>query len=256
MMSVGRGHIVVAMGAALALAVGSAALSPATERSERPRLAPRAALVSNGTETVKTELGSYCVERETGGGLTSVCLDTLGPAAAPKPRLEVTPGMTLQLRFRDAPRINDEVRDLSISLLRIRDSESRRVGSEMDAERLPGSKRRWQVVLPSRLRRANALEIFALLEAGDATFTAGLRPTGGPQEPARVCPSHGGIAFDTQRLVGLELAQAQELAAGYGCTVRVVVLDGVPQVITEDFSESRVNVRVDAGRVTAVDGVY
>ena len=54
-------------------------------------------------------------------------------------------------------------------------------------------------------------------------------------------------------LVGLTLDEATKVAEGNGWTVRVSKLDGEDQMLTEDYSATRVDVVVEAGSVTAVD---
>lgn len=53
-------------------------------------------------------------------------------------------------------------------------------------------------------------------------------------------------------LVGLTEAQAVDTALANGWTLRVVQIDGEALAVTEDFSESRVNVAVDRGTVTSI----
>jgi hypothetical protein len=71
-------------------------------------------------------------------------------------------------------------------------------------------------------------------------------PAGDPASP-RACRRLGG------RLVGEALEDATARADGRGCTLRVAVLDGEPQALTEDFQPARINLRVRGGVVTAVE---
>lgn len=57
----------------------------------------------------------------------------------------------------------------------------------------------------------------------------------------------------TEALVGLGIDEATKVAEGNGWTVRVSTLDGEDQMLTEDYSVTRVDVVVEAGTVTAVD---
>jgi hypothetical protein len=59
-----------------------------------------------------------------------------------------------------------------------------------------------------------------------------------PAAPANACKRLG------RRLVGLRLPAASERAERRGCPLRVAVLDGEPQVLTEDYSPARINVGV------------
>jgi hypothetical protein len=59
-----------------------------------------------------------------------------------------------------------------------------------------------------------------------------------PAAPVKVCKRLG------PRLVGMRMPAASERAERRGCPVRVAVLDGEPQALTEDHSPGRINVRV------------
>jgi hypothetical protein len=72
-------------------------------------------------------------------------------------------------------------------------------------------------------------------------------PDAGDPTPPRVCRRLG------RRLVGAALADARERAQRRGCTLRVAVLDGEPQALTEDFQPARINVRVRDGAVTGIE---
>ena len=67
-----------------------------------------------------------------------------------------------------------------------------------------------------------------------------------PPTPSRTCKRLG------HRLVGATLPSATARAERRGCPLRVAVLDGEPQILTEDFSPSRINVRVRDDAVTGV----
>ena len=54
----------------------------------------------------------------------------------------------------------------------------------------------------------------------------------------------------------MTVPDAAAFAEQRGCTLRVVRIDGVDQVITEDFSLDRVNVIVRDDRVAGIDGIY
>lgn len=56
-----------------------------------------------------------------------------------------------------------------------------------------------------------------------------------------------------QELVGLSVDEATKVAAEHGWTVRVVVLDGEPQIVTDDYSPDRINVGVADGVVTSIE---
>ncbi len=107
------------------------------------------------------------------------------------------------------------------------------------------------------MRRAAVvlLAVAALAGCGDEARPAASPDTpvssapGGPIEPAtppRACKRLG------RRLVGASLPSATARAERRGCALRVAVLDGEPQVLTEDFSPARINVRVRDDVVTGV----
>jgi hypothetical protein len=60
----------------------------------------------------------------------------------------------------------------------------------------------------------------------------------------------------SRRLEGWSLNRARARAERDRCPLRVVERDGEQLAVTDDYSESRINVRVDAGRVTRVTGLF
>jgi hypothetical protein len=60
----------------------------------------------------------------------------------------------------------------------------------------------------------------------------------------------------SRRLGGRRLVDAQSLAREARCALRVVSQDGQDLAVTEDFSPSRINVRVESGKVTGVTGLF
>jgi hypothetical protein len=242
--------------AALGLAALAATTVQAAPASERPRIVPRPALVSNGSEQVRSELGTYCVDSSPGPAQpVGQCADAVPPTKPPTPRLEVAPARELVVRFRHRQGLADEVTGFSASLARAGGKRGfETFGPALEPRRVAQTKRRWSFVLPQDLGRANALSIFATLESGDATFTVGLRRLESDIAPL-ICPATGGDAFDTDALVGLTLAEAEALAARHDCIVRVGELDGEPQVGTSDYRTDRVNVAVTGGRVERILGV-
>ena len=84
----------------------------------------------------------------------------------------------------------------------------------------------------------------------DTPVSSGELPPDQPAAPAgseRVCTRLG------RRLVGDRITAASARAERRGCALRVAVLDGEPQALTEDFSPARINVRVRDGIVTRVE---
>ena len=72
-------------------------------------------------------------------------------------------------------------------------------------------------------------------------------PPSGAPTPTKACRTLG------RGIVGDPVADATVQAKRRGCTLRVAVLDGEGQILTEDFQPARINVRVHGGVVTAVE---
>jgi len=72
-------------------------------------------------------------------------------------------------------------------------------------------------------------------------------PPSGAPTPTRACRTLG------RAIVGDPVDDATARAKRRGCTLRVAVLDGEGQILTEDFQPARINVRVDGGVVAAVE---
>jgi hypothetical protein len=70
--------------------------------------------------------------------------------------------------------------------------------------------------------------------------------------PVESVPVESVPAIDTDVYLGLTLDEATDLAARDGLTVRVVLLDGVGQDVTDDLRTDRLNVAVEAGVVVEV----
>jgi hypothetical protein len=79
--------------------------------------------------------------------------------------------------------------------------------------------------------------------------TPGPDPVAKPADPA-ACERL------SRRLEGLALERARARAERGRCPLRVVERDGEQLAVTDDYSESRINVAVDAGRVTKVTGLF
>ena len=60
----------------------------------------------------------------------------------------------------------------------------------------------------------------------------------------------------SRRVEGWSLERARARAERVRCPLRVVKLDGEALAVTDDYSESRINVVVDAGRITKVAGLF
>ena len=74
-----------------------------------------------------------------------------------------------------------------------------------------------------------------------------------PAPPAGTAPSPGACRRLGRRIVGAELEAAAQRAERRRCTLRVAVLDGESQALTEDFQPARINVKVDDGMVTGIE---
>lgn len=74
-----------------------------------------------------------------------------------------------------------------------------------------------------------------------------------PAPPAATPPSPKACRRLGRRIVGQPLEAAGERADRRRCPLRVAVLDGKSQALTEDFQPARINVRVQDGVVTRVE---
>ena len=107
------------------------------------------------------------------------------------------------------------------------------------------------------------LVVLALLagcgEADDASAPAGPdAPVSSAPGPDPVVKPADPAACErlSRRLEGWSLERARARAERERCPLRVVRLDGAGLAVTDDYSESRINVAVDAGRVTKVTGLF
>jgi hypothetical protein len=72
--------------------------------------------------------------------------------------------------------------------------------------------------------------------------------------PAPAAPKH--CKRVSRRLVGRSVGAARSIARKARCSLRVVIEDGRNLPVTEDFSRSRINVRVDDGEIVEVVGRF
>jgi hypothetical protein len=105
--------------------------------------------------------------------------------------------------------------------------------------------------------------VFAVAGCGGAEDEASA-PAGDPDQPvsspADPAPPAAGTPTSTKacrrlgrRIVRDPVEHATERAERRGCVLRVAVLDGEAQILTEDFQPARINVRVRDGVVTGVE---
>jgi len=154
---------------AIAAGVGLAAASAPAAASALP--APLPANVSAQGHTVRSVIGSYCVDAEHRG--VGVCADASAERPGRRHRLTVAPRMPLRVEFRDQPQLKDDVVAASASLVRFRKDRQPKPGERVEIVR---SGDRWTARLPRKLRRANALYIFTRLAGGgDITHVISLR---------------------------------------------------------------------------------
>lgn len=52
-----------------------------------------------------------------------------------------------------------------------------------------------------------------------------------------------------EKLIGLDVSEANKLCADSKCIVRVSCIDNVHQVMTCDYDEGRINLTIEEGRV-------
>jgi len=75
----------------------------------------------------------------------------------------------------------------------------------------------------------------------------------------KYCPGTVGSTWNAKAdFVGKTVQEATPIAAGNGCSVRVVKKDGESLIITMDFSFNRINVEVEGPDelITAINGIY
>jgi hypothetical protein len=104
---------------------------------------------------------------------------------------------------------------------------------------------------------------FGLAACGEADEPAATadpdRPVQAPAEPSAPATTPAPKADCkrlSRRLVGRRLPQAESMARKRRCPLRVAIKDGRNLALTEDFSPSRINVRVDDGVVTEIVGLF
>lgn len=61
---------------------------------------------------------------------------------------------------------------------------------------------------------------------------------------------------DIEKLVGMSIEAADFYAEAFGFCVRVITLNGCARAITHDITSNRVNVEVEDGVVTKINGFY
>ena len=113
------------------------------------------------------------------------------------------------------------------------------------------------------MRLATALLVLTLAVAacGSADEPAAAGPDQPVQAPARhdaVTPPANPAACKrlSRQLAGRSLEEARSAARKARCALRVVSLDGADLAVTDDFSRSRINIRVESGRVADVTGLF
>lgn len=74
-------------------------------------------------------------------------------------------------------------------------------------------------------------------------------------EPASPGPDAPAPPFELDEAIGVELTELEDRAAAAGWSIRVVRVDGDWLAVTDDFVDTRINVEVDGGVVTAVQGI-
>ena len=102
---------------------------------------------------------------------------------------------------------------------------------------------------PSRIK----ITIAALAVAGLVAAPSALAGQG--KQPLR-CPGKANQPVKSGPVRGLDVKAASEVAAKRGCQLRVVRIDGKDQIVTDDFSRSRVNVAIREGEVRRVVGFF
>lgn len=102
---------------------------------------------------------------------------------------------------------------------------------------------------------AFALGALAITTATHKAPDTGSGETPGPAN-SMDCTRGKPQGFTLSDVEGKTLEEAEQWAAGRGMTVRVVMLDGEPRAVTQDYRPDRVNTQVEAGVVTRYCGNY
>lgn len=113
------------------------------------------------------------------------------------------------------------------------------------------------------MRLTTSLLVLLLALAAAGCGSAEGEPSADPDQPVQAPAQHDAVkAVDpavcerlSRRLVGRPLDDARSMVREARCALRVVSQDGHDFPITEDFSPSRINVRVASGKVTEVTGL-
>lgn len=238
---------------AAATALAAAPATVAAVAGPRGLLRPLPAEVTAQGATVKSEIGSYCVDSEPGddGSGSGVCVDKSFGRPGAAHTLAVAPRTPLRIVFGDSPKLQDTVRSASGALYRLDRNDRPHPAGRVDVQRAGD---RWTLKLPKKMHRANTLTIFTRLEGdGDISHLIGLDNS--RRQPLQ-CPGKTGEPVEAAPLRGLDVTAATAEAESRGCALRVVRVDGKDLPVTEDFSASRVNVIVRDGLVVGVDGFY
>ncbi len=141
------------------------------------RVAPRPALVTAHALTIRSTVGTYCVQgRARHGTQVGMCADYAYPLRT-RGRLPVDGGNRVALRFRHNPRIEDRPKSVRISPLRVSAQQIDSVSSTIAAVQSRQHPRRWSATLPADLDGANVLDVAVRYRQGDADFWAGIQPT-------------------------------------------------------------------------------
>ncbi len=62
--------------------------------------------------------------------------------------------------------------------------------------------------------------------------------------------------FDATATIGEPIAKAQAAAREKGCEIRIVIKDGKPLAVTDDYRPDRVNVATVNDKVTRITGIH
>ena len=236
-----------------AVLIGGAAQVAHAITPERSAQTPAPAKVTAQGVTVRSQLGSWCVNSEpVGDHMSGGCADAIPSLPGPVHTLRVAPRTPLRIAFGDRPKLQDTVESVSASLVRF-DAEGspKYIDGHIAVERDGES---WALTLPKKLHRANALYMFTRLEEwGDVSHYVGLDSS--RRQPLR-CPGEAFTPVRSRPLRGLTVPEAKSEARTRGCKLRVVRIDGVAQGVTDDLSLSRVNVSIRDGLVVKVDGIF
>jgi hypothetical protein len=142
-------------------------------------MAPRPVLVSARHLTIRSSVGTFCTQSRprANGTASSMCADYAYPLQT-HGRLPVGAGDVVQLRFRHNTNIQDRIKAVHVSLLRVSGNDIQFVERAGHPSQNPHHASRWLFRLPADLHNSNVLDVSVAYPGGDGDFWAGITARG------------------------------------------------------------------------------